>query len=51
MELVRINNLSFKYFDKEILYNINITIKEGDKILLIGANGAGKSTLLRVISG
>lgn len=32
------------------LRNINLNIREGDKIALLGRNGAGKSTLLKVIS-
>ena len=51
MELVTVKNLFFDYFDNEILHNINLSIKENEIILLIGANGAGKSTLLRVLSG
>ena len=51
MEIVAVKNLYFKYFDNNILSNINLTINEGETILLIGANGAGKSTLLRVLSG
>lgn len=33
------------------LKNINLDIKEGDRVGLIGPNGAGKSTLLRVLAG
>lgn len=33
------------------LTNINLDLKEGDRLGLLGHNGAGKSTLLRVISG
>ena len=51
MEIVAVKNLYFKYFDNNILSNINLTINEGETILLIGANGAGKSILLRVLSG
>lgn len=37
--------------DYEILKNINLKIKPGDKIILEGLNGAGKSTLLKIIAG
>ena len=35
----------------EALKNINLNLKEGDRIGLVGHNGAGKSTLLRLLSG
>lgn len=50
-QLVDIKKLDFYYFNKQILFDVNINIKENEKILLIGLNGAGKSTLLRVIAG
>lgn len=34
-----------------ILNNIDLTIKRGEKIGIVGANGSGKSTLLKLISG
>lgn len=36
---------------KTVLENINLTIKKGEKIGILGRNGAGKSTLIRLISG
>ena len=51
MDLVNIKNLSFSYFKKNILFDVNLNVKENEKVLLIGANGAGKSTLLRIICG
>jgi lipopolysaccharide transport system ATP-binding protein len=33
------------------LNNINITVKEGERVGFLGHNGAGKSTLLKVVSG
>lgn len=37
--------------EKQVLKNIDLTIKDGDFITVIGGNGAGKSTLLNIISG
>jgi capsular polysaccharide transport system ATP-binding protein len=34
-----------------VLDQINLTIKPGDKVGILGANGAGKSTLIRLLSG
>lgn len=45
-------NVSFRYGErKDILKNINLTIKQGEKIAIIGKNGSGKSTLLKLIMG
>lgn len=38
-------------FEKKALDNINLDVKKGDFISIIGANGAGKSTLFNAISG
>ena len=45
-----IKNLSFAYptaKGKESLHNVNLTIREGEYIVLCGASGSGKTTLLR----
>lgn len=47
-----IKNLSFEYEEnKSVLKNINLTIKKGSKIALIGESGSGKSTLVDIIIG
>lgn len=50
--MIKINDLSFCY-EKNItvLNNINLEIKDGERIGLIGANGAGKSTLFKALLG
>jgi len=49
---ISLKNLNFSYTEgKEILRNININIKAGCKIALIGASGSGKTTLAQVLSG
>lgn len=49
-----LNNISFAYPDKvdtPVLKNINLTIKHGEKIGVIGPSGGGKSTLLKLLLG
>ena len=53
MDIIRIENLSYKYpiGKKEVLKNINLTIKEGQFYAVIGKNGSGKTTLCNAIRG
>lgn len=49
---IKVENLNFSYTeDKQILKDINIQIKAGEKIALIGASGSGKTTLAQIIAG
>ncbi len=49
--VIEVKNLSFKYEDKVILENIDLTINEGDFVAFVGPNGSGKSTLLKMLVG
>ncbi len=46
-------NLSFRYHEKMpwILKDVSLTIKEGERVGLVGPSGYGKSTLVRILSG
>lgn len=49
--MLELRNLNVCYGKIHVLYNINLTIDNGEIITLIGANGAGKSTTLMAVSG
>jgi len=49
---IEFKNVSFKYpgTEKYVLRNINITIKAGQTVVLVGLNGAGKTTLIKLLT-
>ena len=51
MNLLECINVNKSFGDKKVLENVNLTIKDGSVLGLVGINGAGKSTLLRLING
>lgn len=46
---IEFRNVSFSYEDFSILKNINLTIKKGQTVALVGSSGAGKSTLADLV--
>lgn len=51
MDNIIIENLGFKYGEQLVLKDINITLKKGDVVGLVGKNGVGKTTFMKLISG
>ncbi|MDW2958753.1 MAG: ATP-binding cassette domain-containing protein [Alphaproteobacteria bacterium] len=49
--MLKIQNLSVNFGDKELLKDINLNITQGARHLLTGHNGSGKSTLVKTIAG
>ncbi|MGL4797492.1 MAG: ABC transporter ATP-binding protein [Paraclostridium sp.] len=52
-KIIEFNDFTFKYRvqAKPTLKNINLTIYEGEKVLIVGPSGSGKSTLAHCING
>lgn len=50
---IKLENVTFSYpsYEQKVLDGINLTIKKGEKIAIVGINGAGKSTLVNIILG
>jgi iron complex transport system ATP-binding protein len=48
---IEISGVSFAYTDGQVLHDINLTIRAGEMVGLLGPNGSGKTTLIKLASG
>jgi zinc transport system ATP-binding protein len=51
MDMIALRAVSFRYDGSPVLVDIDLTIREGDFLAIIGPNGSGKTTLVKVILG
>ena len=51
MALVTLFNIDKNYDVKQLLKDVNFTLNEGERVVVVGQNGCGKSTLIKIISG
>ena len=49
--MLEVVNLRSAYGRIEVLHGVNLVVRAGGVVALIGSNGAGKTTLLRALSG
>ena len=50
-QILKADNISKAYGDKQVLDNINITLNKGELVSILGVSGVGKTTLFNVLSG
>lgn len=48
---IKMDKLSYCYSNQPILKNINVEIRKGEKVIILGESGSGKSTLLKLLVG
>lgn len=50
---LRLDHVSFRYpgADRDIIHDMSLTVKAGEKLAIVGNNGAGKTTLIKLMSG
>jgi len=49
--MLSLANIYVQYGERVLLDKINLVIKPGERVGLVGRNGAGKSTILKIIAG
>ncbi len=49
--LIKIRQLDIHFGDKQILNGLDLDIREGETLAIIGSSGAGKSTIIKVLTG
>jgi ABC-type branched-subunit amino acid transport system ATPase component len=49
--VLEIEGLDVHYDKVQVLYGVDFTVREGERVALLGTNGAGKSTVLKTASG
>lgn len=49
--IVQVRNASKSFGSQDLFDNLNVLVKRGERVALIGANGVGKTTLFRVLQG
>ena len=49
--LIRFDNVTFSYGSRNVLENIDLEVREGEFLAVLGYNGSGKSTLAKLING
>ncbi len=50
-DVLIVNDLAKTYGEKELFHGLNLDIKKGERVAIIGANGTGKTTLLKILNG
>lgn len=46
---IEFRNVSFRYESTDVLRNVNLTIRRGESVALVGSSGAGKSTMINLL--
>ena len=50
-EVYRLDNIYFRYGETHVLRGLDLQVKTGDYMGIVGENGSGKTTLLRILVG
>ncbi len=51
MGSITLRTITKKFGQRQVLHDINMTVQEGEFVVVVGPSGCGKSTLLRIVAG
>ncbi|RLM53685.1 ABC transporter ATP-binding protein [Halobellus sp. Atlit-31R] len=51
MSLLEVDSIDVAYGNVQVLWDVSLSVEEGETVALLGANGAGKTTTLKTICG
>src|SRR5919106_631241 len=51
MAQVDFRNVRKSYGQLEVIHGVNVTVRDGEFVVIVGPSGCGKSTLLRMVAG
>ncbi len=49
--VLQVRNVDFSYGNVQVLFGVDLEVRKGEVLALLGTNGAGKSSILRVVAG
>ena len=49
--MIQVKEIRGGYGEKEVIRGINLEVKQGEFLGILGPNGSGKTTLLRMVNG
>jgi ATPase subunit of ABC transporter with duplicated ATPase domains len=49
--VLKVSGIAKSYGDKQVLHGVDLVVKRGDRLAIMGPNGIGKSTLLKIVMG
>jgi ATPase subunit of ABC transporter with duplicated ATPase domains len=50
-DVLKVSGLTKSYGEKQVLHGVDLVVKRGDRLAIMGPNGIGKSTLLKIVMG
>ncbi len=50
-DVLKVSGITKSYGDKQVLHGVDLQVRRGDRVAIMGPNGIGKSTLLKIVMG